>query len=393
MPIDLSPKCLRRNLLEYRLDPRVEQQEIGGLDLSELRDLARNVDRDRVGQPSPYDSWFEVDVFLKIADRGYRVIPQFPVRGRRIDLVVEGMRGRLAVECEGDKWHGPDQYESDIARQRDLERTGLHFWTVLGSSFYLAPDEAMESLWELLDRMDIHPQLAEPSERTAPAFSDDTDLAISALELSRAQELNASETAVEAPVVPARDVPKPQPQVALSTPDTIPSITLAPYQEFKLAPLLDPRILTTNAVMRDLMEIVRVEGPIIARRAYRIYANAAGIRRQLRATFDKALNPALSAGQLFAENEWESGDQQDNVVRPPGTPAISSRMRGNRALDEIPPWEIAALMGSILSRSSLDEEPLFRSVLQVYELGRLTEKAQNVLKVAHRICLRQHSGR
>ena len=141
---------------------------------------------------------------------------------------------------------------------------------------------------------------------------------------------------------------------------------------------------------------MQVEGPIIARRAYRIYANAAGIRRvrrQLRATFDKALNQALLAGHIFAENEWESGDQQNNVVRPPGTPAISTRMRGNRALDEIPPWEIAALMGSILSISSLDEEPLFRSVLQVYKLGRLTEKAQNILKVAHRNCLRQHSGR
>ena len=393
MPIDLSPKCLRRNLLEYCLDPRIEQQEIGGLDLGQLRELARTADRDRVDQPSPFDSWFEVDVFLRIVDRGYRVIPQFPVYGRRIDLVVEGMKGRLAVECEGDKWHGSDRYEEDMARQRDLERAGFRFWTVRGSSFYLATDEAMESLWELLDRMDIHPDRAEPDEQPAAAQPEDTEPADEAPHPFSSQELNASEAPVEAPGIPAQTVPKPQPPVAPPTPDTTPNIPMAPYQEFKSTPLLDPRKLTTNTVMRDLIEIVQAEGPVFARRAYHIYANAAGIRRvsqQLRDTFDEALYLALSLGHLFAENEWDSSDQQDYVVRPPGTPTISARLRGSRVLDEIPPREIAALMGAILAKSPLDEEPLFRRVLQVYELGRLTAKAQQILKFAHGICLQQN---
>lgn len=395
MPSDLSPRCLRRGLLEYCLDPRIEQQEIGGLHLGELRDLARTADRNRVDQPIPFDSWFEVDVFLRIADRGHRVIPQFPVHGRRIDLVVEGMRGRLAVECEGDKWHGPDRYESDMARRRDLERAGWRFWTVRGSTFDLDPDEAMESLWDLLDRMEIHPHRAGPDERTAPVQPEDTEAPDEAPHPFRAQELNASEAAVETPRVAAQEVPKPQPLVALSTLDTTPNIPMAVYQEFKSSSLLDPRILTTNTVMRDLIEIVQAEGPIIARRAYRIYANAAGIRRvrqQLQATFDKALYQALSAGHLIAENEWDSSDQQDCVVRPAGTPAISPRMRGSRALDEIPPGEIAALMGAILAKSPLDKEPLFRSVLQVYGLSRLTENVQNILNFAHGIRLRQHEG-
>ena len=395
MPEDLSPLCYRRDLLEYCLNPKIQTFELGGLNVGELRELARTANRDRDDQPPPFDSWFEVDVFLKVAGRGYRVIPQFRVHGRRIDLVVEGMRGRLAVECDGDEWHGPDQYEKDMARQRDLERAGFRFWTVRGSTFNLDPDEAMESLWELLDRMDIRPDRAEPDERPVANRPEETEPADEAPHSFRAQELDASETAVEAPRVPAQEVPKPQPPVDPSTPDTTPNIPMAPYQEFKSKPLLDPRKLTTNSIMSELIEIVRAEGPVIARRAYRIYANAAGIRRvrqQLRATFDKALDQALSAGHLFAENEWDSSDQQDHVVRPPGTPAISARMRGNRTLDEIPPREIAALMGAILAKSPLDEEPLFRSVLQAYELGRLTTKAQNILEFAHNICLQQNGG-
>jgi hypothetical protein len=37
------------------------------------------------------------------------------------------VQGRLAVECDGDEWHGPDRYEQDMARQRDLERAGWQF--------------------------------------------------------------------------------------------------------------------------------------------------------------------------------------------------------------------------------------------------------------------------
>ena len=99
MPGDLSPLCLRRNLLEYCLDPKIEVSEVLGLDLRELNELARTANRDQLNIPPPFRSWFEVDVFLKVANRGYRVVPEFQVHGRFIDLVVEGMRGRLAVEC------------------------------------------------------------------------------------------------------------------------------------------------------------------------------------------------------------------------------------------------------------------------------------------------------
>lgn len=52
-----------------------------------------------------FDSLFEQRVFLDIAARGYHVTPQVETNGRRIDLVITGAAGKLAVECDGDAFH------------------------------------------------------------------------------------------------------------------------------------------------------------------------------------------------------------------------------------------------------------------------------------------------
>jgi len=180
---DLSPRCHRYKLLEYCLNPQVEQTAIEDLDLQRLAEAARTADRNRMPPPTPFDSWFEVDVFLKIAKRGYRIIPQYETAGYFIDLLVEGMQGRLAVECDGDEWHGLAQYEQDMARQRQLERCGLQFWRIRGSTFSRDPDAALSGLWETLERLNIYPGPSgvdteepgqEPDEETA-SETDETE--------------------------------------------------------------------------------------------------------------------------------------------------------------------------------------------------------------------------
>ena len=53
-------------MLEHCLNPRVEQTVIGSLDVNELRRLATSDARRRSRHPEPCDSWFEVDVFVRI---------------------------------------------------------------------------------------------------------------------------------------------------------------------------------------------------------------------------------------------------------------------------------------------------------------------------------------
>lgn len=168
---DLRPECLRYRLLQYCLKPKVDQpEEIGETTVTELRRMALDKSL-RNGKPRdanyslPFDSWFEVDVFLKIVDRGYRVLPQYEVAGYRIDLVVQGLKGQLAVECDGDEWHGIEQWEKDQIRQRELERCGWIFWRVRGTDFYRKPDVVLIELWETLERLKITPRHAWESDR------------------------------------------------------------------------------------------------------------------------------------------------------------------------------------------------------------------------------------
>ena len=149
---DLSRNDLRFTLLEYCLEPAVRQSPDSGIDVPALERAAA---QRRAGDPvtTPFDSWFEVDVFLEIARKGYRVLPQYELAGYWIDLLVEGLDGRLAVECDGDVWHGADRYEEDMARQRVLERCGLRFWRVRGSTYYRNGEAALQDLWRTLDRL------------------------------------------------------------------------------------------------------------------------------------------------------------------------------------------------------------------------------------------------
>lgn len=155
---DLSSKCLRYELLRYCQNPISQRVTLEGLNLDELEQQARTARR-RVGnQPAPFDSWFEVDVFLQIVRRGYRVIPQFRVAEYRIDLVVEGAGARLAVECDGDEFHGIEEFQRDMDRQRTLERCGWKFWRVRGGEYYRDPEQALDDLWQELDILGIRPQ-------------------------------------------------------------------------------------------------------------------------------------------------------------------------------------------------------------------------------------------
>ncbi len=152
---DLSERCLRRRLLEFF--ENTTPQQIDGIDLATLERLARENNRHIVNPPAPFESWFELDVALEIARRGFNVIPQYKVATKRIDLVIEGGNARLAVECDGDAWHGPDEYEADMFRQRQLERCGWEFFRVRQSAFYLNRVRALEGLWRALEERSIVP--------------------------------------------------------------------------------------------------------------------------------------------------------------------------------------------------------------------------------------------
>jgi very-short-patch-repair endonuclease len=146
-PDQLKSNDLRRSLLTYVQNPPAWQRPV-----PEFANLQENL------RQQPFESLFEQRVFLRLRRRGYHVIPQYPVNDRRIDLVVVGAGGRLAVECDGRAWHtSPDQVREDLERERELRRLGWKFWRVRESEFCFDPERALQPLWQELDRREIKP--------------------------------------------------------------------------------------------------------------------------------------------------------------------------------------------------------------------------------------------
>jgi arginase family enzyme/very-short-patch-repair endonuclease len=103
------------------------------------------------------ESDFERDVLRRLTARGFRPIPQFRLGAYRIDFVLNAPDGRrLAIECDGDSYHGPEQWESDMRRQAVLERVGnCVFVRIRGSIFAREPSAAMRPVWQRIEELGI----------------------------------------------------------------------------------------------------------------------------------------------------------------------------------------------------------------------------------------------
>ncbi len=138
-----NPEDWRYKLLNWFYHPKTEELNAG----REI--LKREFNAGRASQ-------FSFDVGNILIDRGYQIIPEYPVIGYRIDLVVQGDNARLAVECDGDQYHTLENWEEDQIRERQLRRAGWEFWRVTGSAFYRNREKSLESLWKKLKDLGIN---------------------------------------------------------------------------------------------------------------------------------------------------------------------------------------------------------------------------------------------
>ena len=135
---DLKPDDLRRQLIEHAEDPSRLMRA--------LEDKNKRT-----------ESVFEREVLKRLVQAGYRVTPQWRVGAYRIDLVVEGSDKRMAVECDGDRYHPLDKLPEDMERQAILERMGWTFSRIRGSEFFRNPASAMAPVFSRLESLDIFP--------------------------------------------------------------------------------------------------------------------------------------------------------------------------------------------------------------------------------------------
>jgi very-short-patch-repair endonuclease len=409
---DLNPDCFRSKLLEHFLHPTEhgEDPELGPVSV-----------RDR--HPA-FESLFEQRVYLQIKNKGYRVRPQVPTYGYRLDLVVIGGDSRLAVECDGDEWHGAEQYEADLARQQDLERVGWRFVRIRESEFYLDPKEALRPLWSKLQEIGIRAFGEARPEASVEVDSTETEAVVRALldpfaisgaltiqdagngspvvPLQAPPPLGSTQNIIDYPQIPGSDAsitPEPAPvdpgtsdrgdlsrigQEVSSRPPRPGRVQMAPYVGWKARPLADPREARQSELIAVLLEIVGVEGPVLARRAYRLMLQAAGFHRLVHTVvspLNKAAVRAEREGRLIAAALGVGSSLADRVLRLPHQAAVAVRKRGPRGLEEVPASEIKEVARMLRAdRVSPTDRDLKRGILAAYDRTSLTQAASAYLE-------------
>ena len=135
--------------------------------------------------PPPFESWFEVEVFLKIHERGYIVLPQSVYsaskegQNYRIDMVIvssDNGKNRIYIECDGPPHNEIKRQEEDRNKEKDLKKNSWSVWRIKhseektpslsGPPFYShypnwkdrkISEDAPQGLWEKLEEMKIKP--------------------------------------------------------------------------------------------------------------------------------------------------------------------------------------------------------------------------------------------
>lgn len=386
------------------------------------------------------ESDFERQVLRQILARGYaKLRSQYRVGGYRIDLVVEGPESRLAVECDGDRWHGPDDWHKDRARQQVLERAGWTFERIRGSAFYRDRSAALEPLWRRLDEFRIPTgvewlqTVPRSTVRTVFSSTSTDDQKPEGRGGEKSAQPQASPLDPPGPTQPARPRPlqaplpppiaggavagpllgspalpgpghappaprlptHPGPVLTGSTPGhttaeapmppapmqartPVPS-TLAPYTPWSAKPLAEVASASMESIVNGLVEIVSAEGPMHALRAYRLYVKASGgerVSRELHHKLNRATAYGIRSRRLAQISDSIQG-QTEKTLYLPGTPPVVVRELGPRSLVDVPRSEVATLMAELGPHAP--RLPLYRAVLDLYGLTRLTGRAERYL--------------
>jgi transcriptional regulator with XRE-family HTH domain len=151
------------------------------------------------------------------------------------------------------------------------------------------------------------------------------------------------------------------------------------YVAWPVRELPDPRAAAVEDLLQTVIEIVRIEGPVVGTRIHALVARGAGLRRvtkAVRSPLNRATARAVRSRILIDENETGTQTQRDRVFRLAGTAAVRPRTRGDRRFSEIPlaevRWLLARLAGSSAERK--------RALLSAYELTRLSTHEEERLE-------------
>jgi very-short-patch-repair endonuclease len=175
---DLKPGDLRLRLIKHAENPK------------ELTTAIEAVQK----KADPKSVVFEPMVIRDLMQQGFRITPQYEVGAYTIDMVVEGLSKRIAIECDGDRYHPAEKLADDIQRQLVLERLGWSFIRIRGSEYFRQRENTIKRIVSELESMGI--------EKLGPVTTEKSTITTDPLKfkiIQRAEEIKNSwnEDAVE----------------------------------------------------------------------------------------------------------------------------------------------------------------------------------------------------
>ena len=318
-------------------------------------------------------------------------------------MVIIGAKGRLAVECDGDFWHGPAAYESDLARQRELERCGWEFFRIRESLFYADMPGSLDKLWKTLNELDIRtadwidPNFDEDEVEEVGEESLDDEGTTEVVDESNEVDEPADYDGTTADVDDTPDDMYVDPELfgdliglpahasgSLFADDPmVPERgDLQPYMAFDepLPNIADSRL---DTVTTNIARIVAVEGPVLGERLHQAYAKAAGgqvVGKKIAQILNQAITSAERRGMIVSDNPLGEAGVKPKTFRLATQPQVVARELGPRSLAQVPPAELAHHLEELVGESQgRTNDELFKMILRRLGLERLTEPAKSVL--------------
>lgn len=128
---ELTQECNRYKLLNYCLNYDKEKEK---------------------NNEELFESKFEKDIYYHLISKNYTLTPQFKVGNYRLDFVLTNNNNqKIAIECDGDRYHGIDELENDLKRQSILERCGWKFARIRASEYYYNRERGIDKLIKTIE--------------------------------------------------------------------------------------------------------------------------------------------------------------------------------------------------------------------------------------------------
>ncbi|MBC8206405.1 MAG: DUF4011 domain-containing protein [Kiritimatiellaeota bacterium] len=352
-----------------------------------------------------FDSDFEQAIASKLRKKGWQVRTQIGVSKFRIDLGVldPDVSGSFlaGVECDGATYHSsPSARDRDRVRHIILENLGWTLVRIWSTDYFINPDGVIDRVHKRLEEIlqikrEERERLRKEQERlhkeqarieAEAQKNNDEDNFAEDEEDPEHEVLQNQKTETEAEDNVWNDIESDEEtqQSELLIEINPLAHNIEQYEMFDGEPFPDPRNTNHRFVSKGLLEIIKVEGPVVAKRAYDIYLRLSGIKRMgkdLKRLMNRALQHAIDNLGVIKDDELGSGGLLYSIVRLPENSTPRLRTLGDRTIDEIPLVELKAASNLILTEEKLvvGSEEHCRAILNLYGLKRLTDHTRETI--------------